>query len=331
LLVFLLVAYSHILHFFTVLARKLLIELPTWLGDSVMASTAIKFISFNFPSAELHFFGTKVSTEYYKYFPNGKIILIDKRKNLLKFTGKLLELEKYDMFFSFRSSIRSKITKMAISADKKFQFAKSNINDIHQVERYINFIENSLNTSSNLFDKHLNYFLPNSFPRSSKKLTIGINPGANYGSSKMWEPEKFAEIIYHFDSHGVIIFGSDNDNELAEKICDLASKKGAKNFINLCGKTSVLDLTVHIKNLDVFITGDSGPMHIAAAVQTPTVSIFGSTNEKETSQWMNDRNILLKKDINCRPCMKRTCPLKHRDCMKKISSGEVIRAVEALF
>ena len=84
----------------------------------------------------------------------------------------------------------------------------------------------------------------------------------------------------------------------------------------MAAKLSVNELISQISNLDLFITGDSGPMHIAAAFQVPTVAIFGPTNDKETSQWMNEKSRVIKKNLECQPCMKRTCPLKHHNCMK---------------
>ena len=69
-------------------------------------------------------------------------------------------------------------------------------------------------------------------------------------------------------------------------------------------------------------------MHIAAAYQIPTVSVFGPTNDKETSQWKNTNGIILKKNLDCQPCMKRSCPLKHHNCMKFLESSDVLEAVQ---
>ena len=90
------------------------------------------------------------------------------------------------------------------------------------------------------------------------------------------------------------------------------------------------ELINQIANLDLFITGDSGPMHLAAAFQIPTVAIFGSTNDKETSQWMNENSMIVKKNLECQPCMKRECPLKHHNCMKQIKAGDVLKAAKSL-
>ena len=69
-------------------------------------------------------------------------------------------------------------------------------------------------------------------------------------------------------------------------------------------------------------------MHLAAAYQIPTVAIFGPTNDKETSQWMNEKSIIVKKNLECQPCMKRICPLKHHNCMSLLKAEEVLEAVK---
>ena len=71
-------------------------------------------------------------------------------------------------------------------------------------------------------------------------------------------------------------------------------------------------------------------MHIAAAFQVPTVAIFGPTRTQETSQWMNKKSLIVKKDLDCQPCMKRVCPLKHHNCMKYIKSVDVLSATKSL-
>ena len=116
-------------------------------------------------------------------------------------------------------------------------------------------------------------------------------------------------------------------SDLIEK---LLIKKDVKNYKNLAGKTTIPELINHISNLDLFITGDSGPMHVAAAFQVPTVAIFGPTKDGETSQWMNKKNIIVKKNLDCQPCMKRTCPLGHHDCMNLIKAVDVLGAVNNL-
>ena len=86
----------------------------------------------------------------------------------------------------------------------------------------------------------------------------------------------------------------------------------------------------YMSQLSLLITGDSGPMHIAAGFQVPTIAIFGPTDDKETSQWMNNKSVIVKKNLSCQPCMKRTCPLIHHHCMELIEVKDILNAADVL-
>ena len=160
---------------------------------------------------------------------------------------------------------------------------------------------------------------------------MGINPGATYGSSKCWYPEKFADVAFALsNNYDIVIFGGQGDKSIANDIEKFLIEKGIKNYLNLASMTSINELLLQISNVDLFITGDSGPMHLAAAFQVPTVAIFGPTKDEETSQWKNEKSIIVKKNLECQPCMKRKCPLKHHNCMKLIKSVDVLDAVNSI-
>jgi len=118
---------------------------------------------------------------------------------------------------------------------------------------------------------------------------------------------------------------------LAQFLEKAIRKKGVKNVFNLAGKTSIDSLCAYISKMQLFITGDSGPMHIAAAYKIPTISLFGSTKYLETSQWKNKESVIIKRDLECQPCMKRICPLGHHNCMKLITAESVIIEAKRLF
>ena len=129
------------------------------------------------------------------------------------------------------------------------------------------------------------------------------------------------------DEFDIVVFGGKNEQNFAKEIEDYLTKSNIRNYLNLAGKTSISELTNYISKLDIFITGDSGPMHIAASLKIPTLALFGPTNPLETSQWKNPNSLIIKKNLDCQPCMKRTCPLKHHNCMKFIEAKEVINSI----
>ena len=301
---------------------KILIELPTWLGDCVMATPAIENIVNFYNDAQITFIGSFVSIEALKSHTKAvKTIVLDKKYTYLYKISR--DLGNFDAFFSFRSSIRSKFLKFLISAKKKHQFDKNKYQNRHQVEKYNDFINDSLLidvTAGKL--KIYGYNIA-----KSKKKILGINPGASYGSAKRWYPQEFARVASELsEKYDIVIFGGASEIDIANDIEKELIKNNVKNYKNLAGKTTISELISKISRLDLFITGDSGPMHVAAAFQVPTVAIFGPTKDKETSQWRNEKSIIVKKNLECQPCMKRICPLKHHNCMKLIKADEVLNA-----
>jgi len=305
---------------------KILIELPTWLGDAIMATPAIENIVNYYNDVEITFIGSFVSIEALKNHPKViKTLVLDKKYASLYKTAK--DLEKFDVFFSFRSSLRTKILKFLISAKNKYQFDKNKYQNRHQVEKYNDFVNDSL--LIDLIAGKLQIYGYNT--AKSKKKILGINPGASYGSAKRWYPQEFAKVARELSvEYDIVIFGGSGETDIAGDIEQALINSGVKNYKNLAGNTTITELINKIASLDLFITGDSGPMHVAAAFQVPTVSIFGPTKDKETSQWMNKNSIIVKKNLDCQPCMRRTCPLQHHNCMTLIKAVNVLYAVDRI-
>ena len=115
----------------------------------------------------------------------------------------------------------------------------------------------------------------------------------------------------------VVIFGSPNEVAIAEAIHSGMRKRP----IVLSGRTELSELIAMIACCDLFLTNDSGPMHLAAALRVPTLAIFGSTDEIATGP-MSPAAVVLNKRVECSPCLLRECPIDHR-CMTSITAEEV--------
>ncbi len=288
---------------------KLFIETPTWLGDAVMASGAIYELVEYFKPDEVFVFGSFLGTSLFKEYKT----ILDDRKHRIK---QLFNLPKVDVAVSFRSSLYSKILVKQI-AKKSYIFTKS---EGHQVKQYSNFI-NYIIQKTNIYAPKLHFT-----PFVYKKPTLGINPGATYGSAKRWYPKEFAKVVNELGKeYNIVIFGGPGEEEIAK---DIEKNLTIKNYQNLCGKLSIKELCEKIGGLSLFITNDSGPMHVAAAYKIPTVTLFGPTNYKETSQWDNPKGFIISKDLECAPCMKRECPLLHHNCMKTITAEDVLSLIK---
>jgi heptosyltransferase-2 len=152
------------------------------------------------------------------------------------------------------------------------------------------------------------------------KPLIGMNPGATYGLAKCWTPDRFGELGKRLAEKWqarILLFGKEEERPIAHEIQRHLGAKG----IDLTGKTSLLQLAALLERCALLVTNDTGTMHVATAVGTPVVALFGSTPPHITGPWGDD-HVVVKKDVDCSPCWKRVCPTDHR-CMELITVDEV--------
>ena len=156
---------------------------------------------------------------------------------------------------------------------------------------------------------------------------VGLMPGAAYGRAKEWGAESFAKLAAMFVEQGnrICVVGISKDHPLGEVIARAAPER----IVNLCGKTT-LDQAIHlISRLSVAICNDSGLMHIAAAVNTPVIGIYGPTSP-DTHPPLTDARKILSVRTLCSPCHRRVCPYGHHACMTRIAPEQVHEAALAL-
>nr|WP_314565360.1 glycosyltransferase family 9 protein [uncultured Campylobacter sp.] len=281
-------------------------------------------------AVKIVFFGSFAACELFKAHPNCERVIVDDSKKakfrLWRLFWQARELGKFDAVFSFRSSFASKILLYGARAGRKFVFQKSK-DGAHQVQKYLKFVKSALNLKR--ADDELKLYFE---PRKFDAPVLGLNPGASYGSAKRWYPAYFAQVALHFkDKFRIMIFGGAGERDMCEQIEKILRENGAE-CENLAGKTSVRGLCENIGGIGqsggIFVTNDSGPMHIAAAYKTPTIALFGPTRFTQTCPWRNKNARILHLNLECMPCMKRVCPLGTRACMKDLSPQAVIQAIE---
>lgn len=149
--------------------------------------------------------------------------------------------------------------------------------------------------------------------------------GANFGSSKLWLPERFAAVARACQERRgmrALVLVGPSEVELGERI---AEDSGA---IVLSKPVLPLDkLKALVARGTVMVTGDTGPRHIAVAFDRPVVCLIGPTDPNYTNYCL-ERTVLLRKDLPCSPCQRKVCPLGHHRCMKDITVDEVLAAVD---
>lgn len=323
---------------------KILIELPTWLGDSIMATPAIENLISHYRGKRVSFsvVGTEVSIEALRENPNIENFFIDDSRNLANRLRGLKALASkigyHDIAITFRNSFNSAGLFYFIGAKFRVGY-KRNLRTIllthsfkeekntHQVLKYNNLINSFLKQNYEAKDLKL-YNIKSSFDRE----ILALNPGAKYGSAKRWYPSEFAKVAIELsDRFDILIFGSKSELQMAKDIENELKRAGIVNYQNLAGETTLKELIQMIAGVNLFITNDSGPMHIASAYKIPTVAIFGPTNSKESSPWQNPNAKIVNKSLNCSPCMRRVCPLKTHECMRSIKAKDVLNIVRENF
>jgi len=159
---------------------------------------------------------------------------------------------------------------------------------------------------------------------------IGISPGAAYGGAKRWLPERFAmaavQLAAEHDA-SVAVFGSQTEQEMCEAVRTLVVSAGVK-CENFAGVTTLPRLIEMVAACRLFLTNDSGAMHIASALGVPTVAVFGATDDQATGP-TGDLSRVVREAVECSPCLLRECPIDHR-CMTGVSAGSVVSAASEL-
>jgi len=167
-------------------------------------------------------------------------------------------------------------------------------------------------------------------PPGERKRMIGVSPGAAYGGAKRWLPERFAEAaarIANARDASIALFGSQAEREICSQI-EVSTLLRGVEISNYAGRTSLGQFIELAASCEIFLTNDSGAMHIASALGIPTVAIFGATDDVATGP-TGPLARVVREPVECSPCLLRECPIDHR-CMTRVSAERVAEEALAL-
>jgi heptosyltransferase-2 len=158
---------------------------------------------------------------------------------------------------------------------------------------------------------------------TQKEEIVGMMPGAEYGPAKQWPVTYYQELAKELIAAGyqVWVFGSEKERALGEQIA-----QAGNGVTNLCGKTRLEDVIDLVALCNSVVSNDSGLMHVACATGRRIIAIFGSTTPRYTPPLTDNKEIIYH-NLECSPCFKRICPLKHMNCLGEISPMEVLENV----
>jgi heptosyltransferase-2 len=145
---------------------------------------------------------------------------------------------------------------------------------------------------------------------------IGVSPGAAYGNAKRWIPERFAAVAKTLAPSTVLLFGSAGERQLCESVAEMLRRDGV-GVRNLAGETSLRQFIDLAAACRLFLTNDSGAMHVSSALGVPTVAVFGATDDTTTGP-TGPLARVVREHAECSPCLLRECPIDHR-CMTAVT------------
>ena len=327
---------------------NIFIRMPNWLGDFIMALPVIVDVKKRFPKAKVTVMclsSFQVLLQNHPYIDT--IFSFDKPQNIWDFRRhkniiKKIKDGSYDLGILLTNSFSSALwmflgkVKYRLGYNlhgRRFLLNHSFVREenVHQITSYKKLLFPLAVPHSETMPKvfvtqqeieNIISILENYGYAKDKPLVV-IHPGAAYGDAKCWLPERFQEVAQYLIEHlscYVVFVGQ----AFAKDLIDTIMQKLGRRAINLVGKTNMRELASLLAVSTVLLTNDSGPMHLAAALDTAVVAIFGSTDSKKTGPFAKAK--ILYKPLECSPCFKRKCPYEKK-CMQMITSEEVIEAV----
>jgi len=336
--------------------RKILIRSANWVGDAVMSLPALASVRLSFPRAEIFILAKPWVADLFRDSPEiDRVILYQSPGIHEGFRGKWrlareLKLERFDLALHLPNSFESALISFLARIRQRAGYntdgrgiilthrvpVNGEIKKGHQVEYYLHLLESlgfqrgedvpTLKTSPKIREE-AEGILKSHGVKESDPL-IGVSPGAQYGSAKEWFPERYGELadrIAREMGARILIVGSMGDRLVASQIC----RKTGPAAIDLAGSTTLAQAMGIIARCRLFITNDSGLMHVASALGVPLVAIFGSTDPRRTGPLSKNSRVLYK-SIPCAPCLKTECP-EDRKCMGLITVDEVYEEVKKMW
>ena len=338
--------------------NKILVRSTNWIGDAVMTTPAVRAIRENFPESEITMLVHPWVSDVFRYSPRVDRLFIYEKKGrhkglrgMLQLAGELRQ-EQFDCAILLQNAFEAALITLLAGIPVRGGYTTdgrglllthgvhkiNELNKKHEVNYYQRIL---LGLGLRPAVNELELFIPGNHIDAAKQrieeLTgarlksaplIGFNPGAAFGPAKRWPEEKFAELaemLCRRTKARILLFGSAADKETAVRIIGRAGA-AASRMIDFTGATTLIEAMALIGECDVFVTNDSGLMHVAASLRTPLVAIFGSTDHIATGPF-SDNAVVIRKPLPCSPCKKTHCQEKHFRCMKLIDSNEVGAAV----
>ena len=338
---------------------KILVRGTNWIGDAVMSVPALRELRRIFPGDQI--------TLHTRVWADGlfrdadfidELVTFDKHRWKIKDVydnSQFLRDDGYEMAILLPNSFESAITSYLSKIPRRFGYNKDVRgllltdpiavpewkNRKHEVFYYLGLVsevEKRIlgrdtvsqalpNTTLNISDGRMTDArgILSQAGADPVKKTVALGVGSSNSRAKRWPAERYAELNDKLQTEldvNVVLVGSKDEADVAANVAGLCKKPP----IDLTGKTDLGEAVAILSVVDLLISNDMGLAHVAPAVGTPTIAIFGPTNP-ETTRPFGENAEVIRKEVECSPCMLRDCPIDHR-CMTRISVEEVFETAE---
>ena len=335
--------------------RRILVRAANWVGDAVMTTPVLQAVRQHFPKAEIHLLAKSWVTPIFEHSPRiDRLLSYDSAGRHGGWAGKLRlcrELRRlhFDLALLMQNAFEAAFLAWGAGIPRRLGY-KTDARQLllthgvpvtsackagHQIDYYLGILNG---VGIPIAGRQLELFLsPEEHRRALHLLEgwgmtltrplVGISPGATFGDAKRWLPDHYAALCRRLQrafGAQILLFGAPAEAPIGERIvADLA-----QDCVNLCGKTRLREAMALIARCGLFVTNDSGLMHVAAAWDIPQVAVIGPTNPVATGP-SNPRSRIVQAPTDCSPCLRSICPTDHR-CMRRISVEQVFTAAAGL-
>jgi heptosyltransferase-2 len=336
--------------------RRILVRATNWVGDVVMGMPALDALRLNFPESHIAVLVRPWVAALFEKHPGvDQIVPYTRGRGFSKDFAemfrviRLIRSLKFDLAVLFQNAFEAALLaylggvplRIGYNTDgRRVLLSHAVMRDAeilkkHQVEYYLAILR-AMGWEAPTREPHLHVGekeagamggLLSSHGVTEEDFLVGLSAGAMFGPAKRWPVERFAAIgDWSCERWGakVALIGSEKDGAT----CSDLSRAMKSEVLNLCGKTSLGEAMALIRKCRIFVSNDSGLMHVAAALGVPTVAIFGSTNPVATGPRGRQARIV-KHDLDCSPCLKPECRIGYR-CLLSVEADEVWDVMEKL-
>jgi heptosyltransferase II len=333
-------------------ARNILIRGTNWIGDVIMTLPAMAAIRRAFPQAKISVLVKPWVADIFSLCPDVDEVIVYRSpgvhegfRGLFRLAGELRARE-FDAAILLQNAIEAAIIaglaripiRAGYNSDGRGPFLTHSVKRtqavrrVHQVEYYLEMVKTlgcegngrEFHLVLNEYDENRAGEILHPYGIDRADFLVGIAPGATYGAAKKWFPDRFATVADRLAeeySARILLFGSAADRDSTQAV----SRDAHHVLTDLAGMTTLREAISLISRCRLFISNDSGLMHVAGALGVPTLAIFGSTNPVTTSP-LGAKSVVVHKELPCSPCLKTTCPTDFQ-CMDLIGVEDVYGAV----